>query len=754
MVVFAALLSHYRRHPWQGLSLVVLLVVASALWSGIHHLTGLARASLETSEQAVAERQQLVREDGVPVSVDDYVRLRRQGLCIQPWLEVLPEGQAQRVVGVDPLAATCLPGQAELESFEGQALDGRPFLDIADAAAMAADQQRLSLILPDGDITLPDGYRQVPFSLAPDTGELGDSFLLNLDALSVLVLLIAALLLRSVYQLSEAQRRESLELLQRYGVTATRLRTVRMAELLVLAAIALLPGLWLGQLLADTFASGFGRALDNLFGAPQLATEPPSWGVPAAVMTATLFVACLADQWFPVHRVSQRAWQVLALAAGVTGVALVVFAPSLLLMFVGLTLVLGATGVWAPWLIAGVANRAGRVCRSPLARWWWGEVAVLARRLALPLVALQFALATVLAVQALVVTFEDTFDRWLAQRLAADYYVAVPPGADAEAAGRWLASKKLEQAGGAWHRVARGSARMMLENDAQAVDVFALSPIGPLVQGWSLLASVEAPWQQLANGQGVMINEQLAYRHGVSVGDRLILALAGSPSPSEPSQYPVLAIYPDYGRPAGEVLLPLESLPAETERSFESLSIAPGDRELEPIREGLRNLWAVPSLEVQDNLSIKDIADRIFDQTFALTRAMTVLTLVLATLSLLLMAWVFLGTRLWYFRLLEVWGLARQQVFRLLSLLALSLCLMSALLALPLGVGLTWVLVQRINPLAFGWSLPMAVYPGFWLNLLGLALLAGAGVAMLMKRRLRQPGAKPSLASAAGGGER
>jgi putative ABC transport system permease protein len=752
MTVFTALLSHYRRHPWQGVALILLLVVASALWSGIHHLTRLASDSLAASEQAVAERQQLVRQDGAPVTVDDYVRLRRQGLCVQPWLEVLPEKAGQRVVGVDPLAATCLPGRAGLASFEGQALDGTPFLDIADAAALAFDQRSLSLIAPVTLPKAPPGYHLMPFSLAPDTGELGDSFLLNLDALSVLVLLIAGLLLRSVYQLSQTQRRESLDLLHRYGVGARALQLYRMLELLLLAAVSLAPGLWLGQLLADGFASGFGRAMDNLFGAPQLATEQPGWGVPAAVMTGTLLVACLADQWLPLQRVPGRVWALLSVASGVAGLAMVFLAPVLWLLFTGLALVLAAVGLWVPVLMSRMAAWAGARSASPVTRWWWGEAGVLSRRLALPLVALQFALATVLAVQALVVTFEDTFDRWLDQRLAADYYVAVPTGASVEAAGVWLAGQRLEQDGGAWHRVVRGSARLVLAGGSRAVDVYALTPIGPLLQSWTLLAAVAQPWQALAEGAGVMINEQLAYRHGLAVGDPITVEY-GTASGAR-SEGRVLAIYPDYGRPAGEVLLAAEQLPDDFQREFESLSLDPGSRDADPLLAGLREVWQTRVLEVQDNRTIKELADRIFDQTFALTRAMTVLTLVLATLSLLLMAWVFLGTRLWYFRLLEVWGLARARVFGLLIRLSLAVCLAAALLAIPLGVGLTWVLVQRINPLAFGWSLPMATYPGFWLELLVLALLAGAGIALVMKRQLARPAASPGVAGAARGGER
>ena len=63
MTLPAALFSHYRRHPLQLLALAAMIVLATMLWTGVHHLTSQARASLDQSESAVAERQQVARTD-------------------------------------------------------------------------------------------------------------------------------------------------------------------------------------------------------------------------------------------------------------------------------------------------------------------------------------------------------------------------------------------------------------------------------------------------------------------------------------------------------------------------------------------------------------------------------------------------------------------------------------------------------------------------------------------------------------------
>lgn len=800
--LFSALFSHYRRHPLQLLALALMIMLATMLWTGVNHLTTQARASLGQSEQAVAARSQLERVDGQALTVADFVTLRRAGLCVMPWLEVESPGQGGRLVGVDPLAAGCFEQtglDAVNESLEPSKkpepawtpmLNGEPFIDISEAAALAQNvasrNVSLSLLIvpPEPASALPADYRITGFSLGPDTGELGDSFLLNLDALGFLVLLITALLLRSVYQLGMAQRRDSFALLQRFGVMPSAINRVLLVEILLLALLSVVPGVWLGRLLAGTVSGGFGQALDSLFDTPLYAGQSQSWLTPTATMMAIVLVVCLAQNvralllrtvavW-PLASLAklltgadagtefrQKPWPWLALLLAVAGLAMALLAQSLPLVFFAVALVFAATGIAAPFAIAALSATLARKTREPLARWRHTELGVMARRLALPLVALQFALAMVLAVQALVTVFEATFDEWLGQRLAADYFIEVPAGANADAAAQWLAAQPELAQSGDWHQVASGVAQLpatandpttanpKMDRKAQSVDLLAVGPVSPLLTMWSLQAANDQPWQGFAAGEGVMVNEQLARRYPLAVGDTLALTLANTRF-----ELPVLAIYADYGRPAGEVLINLELLPDEFVPAFESFSISPGASDIALITDGLQRLWQVDSVRVRDNKRIRELADAVFDQTFLLTRAMTFVTLVLAAIALLIMGWVFFSIRAWYFRLLQVWGLTKRQVLAQLGQLALTLTLSITLLALPLGVWLTWVLVHRINPLAFGWSLPMAIYPGFWLQLGVVSVLIGLSITLLMRSQLGGSGPKPVSAASLRGDER
>ena len=59
-----------------------------------------------------------------------------------------------------------------------------------------------------------------------------------------------------------------------------------------------------------------------------------------------------------------------------------------------------------------------------------------------------------------------------------------------------------------------------------------------------------------------------------------------------------------------------------------------------------------------------------------------------------------------------------------LSLLGALLAVLTLVLALPLGIALAWCLDAVINVQAFGWRLPLRVFPLQLLQLMGLALLA------------------------------
>jgi putative ABC transport system permease protein len=72
---------------------------------------------------------------------------------------------------------------------------------------------------------------------------------------------------------------------------------------------------------------------------------------------------------------------------------------------------------------------------------------------------------------------------------------------------------------------------------------------------------------------------------------------------------------------------------------------------------------------------------------------------------------------------------ARLAVIELLK--TLGLVVLTWALALPVGLALAWVLTAVVNVEAFGWRLPLLVFPWDWMRLLLLSLVSSALAAAL-----------------------
>ena len=152
----------------------------------------------------------------------------------------------------------------------------------------------------------------------------------------------------------------------------------------------------------------------------------------------------------------------------------------------------------------------------------------------------------------------------------------------------------------------------------------------------------------------------------------------------------------------------------------------------------LRAAFDLPAAALVEQAAVKAESLAIFEKTFVVTAALNILTLGVAGFAILTSL-----LTLWTMRLPQLapaWalGLTRARLARLELLRSLALAGITALLALPLGLMLAWVLLAVINVEAFGWRLPMFVFPLDWLRLGALALLAGALAAALPARRLRR----------------
>src|SRR5260370_21379791 len=125
--ILAVLLSHWRRHPMQLATLLIGLISATALWSGVQALNQQARLSYDRAAATFggARTAMLVSRNGATFPQRLFVDLPHAGWPVSPVLEGRLQigGRSLRLLGIEPLP---LPaelrksptiGKRELHSF-------------------------------------------------------------------------------------------------------------------------------------------------------------------------------------------------------------------------------------------------------------------------------------------------------------------------------------------------------------------------------------------------------------------------------------------------------------------------------------------------------------------------------------------------------------------------------------------------------------------------------------------------------------
>ncbi len=788
-----ALAAYWARAPLQLAMLLLGLALATALWSGVQALNTEARSAYASAEALLGEAD-LDRLEAASGRIDeaDHVALRRAGWQVSPVLEGRADLGAARVtvLGIDPLTAPPRTGAAgpglaadDLGAFLGgqghgfahpETLDavvgaaqvdlradtnvpvGTVLVDIAQAQRLLDAPGALSrlLIAPDQPTGLPPLADIVPHldRIAPagDGGlaALTDSFHLNLTAFGLLAFAVGLFIVHSAVGLAFEQRRAMFRTLRALGLPLRRLMVLALAELMALALLAGLAGLALGYWVAALLLPDVAASLRGLYGAPVPGALrfDPLWALAGLGMALAGALAAggqsLWRLWhMPVLAPAQpRAWATASAAAmraqgaGAAGLAVValglgIWGDGLVAGFALLAAMLLAAALAVPVLLAGLIALVGRAAAraGPVAEWLAADARQQLPGLSLALMALMLALAANIGVGTMVGSFRATFIGWLDQRLVAEAYVTARTEDEARALRAWL-EPRTDAILPVW------SVETTLAG--QPARVFGTADHATYRDHWPLLQSSPDAWDRLAAGEGVLINEQLARRADLWPGAALTIPGAGA--------FDVVAVYSDYGNPRGQAMLGIDAFTAafpDAPRRQHALRLPPED--VPALRADLQDAFGLPSTLISDQAAAKALSMAIFERTFAITRALNVLTLSVAAVALFASLVTLSGIRLAQLAPLWALGMTRRRLAVLDLARTVALAALTAVIALPVGVALAQVLLAVINVQAFGWRLPLQLFPADWLRLTGWALLAATAAAALPALRLARstPGA-------------
>ena len=768
----SALLSYWRRNPLQLFTLIAGLALAIALWSGVQAVNAEARASYDAAAATLGEGQydQLLPAAGEDIPQETFIKLRRAGWLVGPVVEeqVGPNGAQVRLVGIDPLTA---PGG--MGPLGGSGMQLPDFLSAPPVFANAETAAKLDGIIdahiiieptiaPDTAITDVFTAQRLlnaqgrfhrlimateqPVGRAPlaqivpeltrraaqggaDVGRLTDSFHLNLTAFGLLSFAVGIFIVHGAIGLAFEQRRAMVRTMRALGMPLRSLIILMASELLVLALIGGIIGVCLGYLVAAALLPDVAATLKGLYGAQVSGTLQlrPSWwisglaisvlgtaiaaiGALLAVARMPLLASARPRAWATARGRMRRIQMGVSLGLLLTTAMLALLGEGLIMGFGLLACLLIGAALALPLLVDGALALASALARSITAQWFWADTRQQLSGLSLALMALLLAMAANIGVSTMVSSFRLTFTGFLDQRLASELYMSAESAEQARALEEFVSPHTTE-------------VLPLLSVDAELAGLPAAvygARIGATYrENWGLLAQAPQVWDKVAAGEALLVNEQLARRADLWVGDRLSI--------SATTTLPIAGVFGDYGNPIGQAIVS-EALFTALHPDIRATRFGLRTDDAAALRGALTQDFGLPSSAITDQAQIKAFSLNVFERTFTVTAALNVLTLSVAGFAIFMSLLTLAGMRVP--QLAPAWalGLTRRRLGQLELIRAVVLALLTACCALPLGLALAWVLLAVVNVEAFGWRLPMYVFPLDY-TVLGLFALVAAVLA-------------------------
>ncbi|HET9785167.1 MAG TPA: ABC transporter permease [Terriglobales bacterium] len=636
---------------------------------------------------------------------------------------------------------------AAFEPNQPPAFDGLRIM-VAPGANRERVQTQLSALVPAPDTVA------APAARVENQAAMLAAFRANLAALSYVALLVGLFLIYNTVSISVVRRRLAIATLRALGATRRSLLRLFLAEGAALALVGGALGVLLGWLIAARALALVQRTVASLYvpgasAAPTAAQLAPSdwlWGLVLAL------AAGLLAAWAPARQAAalrpatvlrpgaaeaavraRAAWG--WPAAIVLAAAAVVFArlPAVNHQpWFGFAAALAAVLTWAaltPWILARLLPPLRRALlhrRHTLSGLAAASLNGALRRTAVLVVAVATAIGVMLGVAIMVGSFRQTVNVWLSQQLQNDVFVQ---------AADWDRNHPVPLPDAVLAAAAAvPEARAVAASHTQPW-TFRQQPI-TLNTRWPLLGAAALPrYRFLAGGPGpVIVSEPFARRFHLWPGDRFTL---DAPRGSLPLT--VSGVFYDYSSDRGLLTLDRATFqqgfgpPRATELGFDA---APG---VTPSLLHLDLEKHLPgALNFIDNATLRRQAIGVFDQTFRITYALEVITLLVAILGVgnTLLAVVLERAR--EFAILRFLGATAAQIRRLLLAEAGVVALLALAIGWLMAIALAYILVRVINVQSFGWTIQMHPPVAFLIAASAIVWLATVAAAALPARAARR----------------
>lgn len=796
-LILATHLSYFRRHPWLFLLFIVGLSLGSALLTAIAGLNQEAKnRHQKTSALIDATVSHLVKP---PIGQDYldgkiWITLRQQGFTnAQPVLRgklKLASGKTLYLQGIDSLIWLTKPVStsenwatpdsnkqaSNKQDSPKQVAGDSPFafdtilVDSERAASLGLKNQQLELadkpikpqvrlqddigvwaitdlayadmlLAANGQLSFielvgltPEQVPVIEAILAnnarliaaqeQDFDALSEAFFFNLAALALLGYIVAAFLSFNAIKLSIAGRKKLLSQFAILGCTPSAIRTAIVLEFTVMSLLTALLGSLAGFMIANGLMFDINRTLMGLYQLEQALTISWNWQtllLGFLLNLATMALMLLTQKNTLKANSNTLFYAVLgAVIASITYLywhADAEFEALLLCFFILLLFVL-----ITPKLLQSLLSLPNPFVQ-PLWQWLYADSKSQLQELRIAIVAILVALGSAIGMQIMVNSFNNTLNAHLEKQLSADLYIQVEQF-DPTLRERLSADPAISRVG--IYMASDG----YIGKVPAAIESFGQ---GALAFSHINLTSGEAVNAAHFANNGCIANEQARIKYQHQLGDTVVF---------QQNQHSytcrISAFAYDYGYTALSLLVEEQSMRASLlhwEVYGLSLRLKPQVRP-EQFIPRLMNEYQLDSAAITENKKIKEVANKLFNDTFQVTKVLNGFILGIALVSLCISLLSLSAQHAQQLAVLHSLGVDASQLKKLKLVQTTLLVGFTCLFALPLGFALGLVLLKFVMPIAFGWTIHLSLDLPALLSTCGLLLIAAVICAYLPVQKL------------------
>ena len=785
ILVLKVIISNWKKAKAQLFFTVLGIAIASTLWSSVDIVNNQTiKAQKRSMDLLKSAFKPIIIDRELPfVNQRDYLHLRLNGWIVNPVIRAPLEGSDITIIGIDFLAdrkkIALNQNNGSFGSFLDMQASGKELLfgssktfeklknrlpnfvrieneqlptdtligDISSIQRLLKMEGKFTYLeyinrsLNSPETLSPKNLIKIDDNSASEFEFISESFAFNIRAFGFLSFFVGMFIVYTSVGMAYDQRTLTVKILKTIGVQRTLINSCLVAELFLIALFSGSLGAFGGFLLAKELLPDINNTISTLYNSPvdkEIELSITWFLVSVLIASLGTLLACSRailklDNLRPLEITNHRKIYARKKYTIVFSILLIIF------MFASYYLSISSSVKIANFLFLGSTIVTGCAILPPLIKvfllfatknlpkrfalclWILRDAEKFGALLFTGYMAFFLALSINVGVHGMVTSFKSTFVDWLESRIFADYYINITNESQLNKIKAVL--KKYE-----------GEIYPIIKNEGmfnkKPVEIYGFKPTTIYEENWPLLESSENAWERIGNGEIIFVSEQLSIREKIKLGDFLDLKLN-----DKKLNIQVGGIYADYGNPRNQLMMQFKLYKTFFSSQIPSTVAVKlyNTNRLSFLNELLSNIEIISEAIINPQ-QVRKISLEIFDNTFKISFQLALITLFVASFTLYTNLISINKLRKKDLLPIYLMGFSAKQVIGLEILKVFILTNVVSLLSIGMGLLITFILSEIINPNFFGWRIPTQVFPDYWLQVWVIAMVASTFSTLLSLR--------------------